>query len=189
MAAVDENLDLPKPVQRYKISRASQRGRPTGRHLTAGGLPRKIIPGKVLAFKKLGIGQKLTTLFTWLGRDSIHIKKILSCQALLKKEHIEHISLSNLKDSFSDKDVKIAILSKYCEPGVLEKLTGIIAEKQEGNIYHCDVCGKLAEEDTVRCDSCLIWYHFECVQYERQKQWFCSICLPQDKDYVFEVSN
>ena len=57
-------------------------------------------------------------------------------------------------------------------------------------LYLCDICKQNCEEislafqdNSIKCDSCLQWYHFDCVNIsndseipEQNEKWYCSDC-------------
>ena len=60
--------------------------------------------------------------------------------------------------------------------------TDVCIETNQVEDCVCIVCDTEAGDDTICCDSCNVWCHFECVQIEKQSiqtidKWFCPICV------------
>ena len=62
-------------------------------------------------------------------------------------------------------------------------LEGVVAAVIDNPCYYCGRCTKPIRDETdnsILCDSCLIWYHYKCVNIKKQpksKHWFCRSCF------------
>ena len=63
----------------------------------------------------------------------------------------------------------------------LDSLESIIEKKIEKDYFTCNFCSEKAVGSTVQCETCLCWFHMNCVEGNMSKinkndPWFCCDC-------------
>ncbi|KAJ8685680.1 hypothetical protein QAD02_021473 [Eretmocerus hayati] len=98
---------------------------------------------------------------------------------------VQHIDAKELPDFCAEEDANYQILMQYFEIGAVRYLERQIQLKIGFNRYTCGVCSNEVVSNTVRCDRCLIWYHYKCVDFKPlgkraknqvEESWFCDPC-------------
>ena len=99
---------------------------------------------------------------------------------LLKYVHPERISYSFM---FRDDHVHLQSCKKYFTDDGWLAMQNVVETVKKNPAWYC---GRLvhmpindANEDSVQCDSCLVWFHFKCANLKtapKCKNWFCRWC-------------
>ncbi|XP_031778291.1 uncharacterized protein LOC116416066 [Nasonia vitripennis] len=156
------------------------RGRPLGTiQKTLCGAP--LVPN-CQTYEDMSDFKKAKLLLYLLGNDKLSLLNILDFSYRLQKEDVIKINEKNLKDTFIDSKVDISILERYTTKDYLKYLNKIVKQKRKKNIFICDLCFQEADDLTIQCDTCLMWYHFTCVKVEakdlkKNEPWFCVACV------------
>ena len=84
-----------------------------------------------------------------------------------------------------DENVCLGSIQKYfCADVWLSILQAVECVKKHP-VWYCGACTSAImddSEDSIMCDSCLIWHHFACTslrQRPKSKVWFCHTCRAQ----------
>ena len=152
---------------------ARSRGRPQkSKKVRVCGAP---IKPKEQRYEKMTFISKVKTLLRQLVASE-DIPNILNGELIIKKEDLQHLDAENLSDTFIDSSVNINVLRKYLKPDALEFLEQLI-EKKDKEEFTCDVCRRDTEGESVQCETCLCWFHCDCVNFKRSSDsWFCTHC-------------
>ena len=160
-----------------------KRGRPKGAEVTVIGLPKckkkKDNLQTLKPFSKLSPLKKdeiiLTSLTTKLAAaEALAGKKILSSTDIN--------TLYEIPDSIKDdENVDIDRVQKYFDKEAWLNVLAM-AEKKKAIGWTCAVCSKVINdecEDSIACDRCLLWSHFQCTSLKtrpKHRNWFCKSC-------------
>lgn len=125
--------------------------------------------------------QKVKMILQFLG-DRNYVANLLEKGSNVKMDHLKHINETNLSDFFMEKYVDIDVLKFNCDPDALDYLKAVIKKKRECGIYTCPLCNDECGIDTVQCNYCHVWYHFNCVNLQDKYidtdlAWYCDKCL------------
>ena len=178
--------DLSKVVFEADINEKKNRGRPAGTVKTERLIGAPSLKKKPYSKKKQI--EKAILLIKMIADPKI-IPNILERSYKLSVEDISSIDKNTLSDTFVDDQVDITILSyfEYIDENCFKKLKKIVKLKVEkfttkkkgksSYIFTCNICSKEADDETVFCESCLMWFHIKCAHYVKTKgDWFCSKC-------------
>lgn len=105
----------------------------------------------------------------------------LSRKGLIEEDQVE-IMPERVTASCLDENVCLSSCRKYFTSDAWLALEGVVAAIATNPCYFCGRCTNPINDDTensILCDSCLIWYHYRCVNIKKQpksKHWFCRSC-------------
>lgn len=90
-------------------------------------------------------------------------------------------SLHEISDAIQDKEnLDVYPVQKYLSKEAWLEVLTLIKKKEMG--WCCAVCTKLINddcEDSIACDNCLLWYHFNCTSVAKRpknRDRFCKSC-------------
>ena len=115
-------------------------------------------------------------MLRWFVDEQV-VQKALKGKKIEEREiesRPEYVSPSCLDDNICLEEVR----RYFTEEGWL-LLQDVVAVLQQNPKWHCARCLREANEGTICCDSCLQWYHFECVGLKdsyKSRRWFCRPC-------------
>ena len=74
-----------------------------------------------------------------------------------------------------------SIWMKYFTQDGWLTVQNVVEAIKKNPAYYCGSCTLPIndEEDSIQCDSCLVWYHFQCVNLKQRPKcavWFCRSC-------------
>ena len=193
-----ENLK-PPPIMR-------KRGRPKGAEKTVIGLPRcKRFKGdqvrKPVAFLKKTTANREEGWWAMMLRVFVsymynlyfsvvmlswfldrHVKEaVLARKRLVLEEDVE-VRPERIPATCLDEDVCIQSIRKYFSTDAWCTLTNVLDVLRSNLVWYCGLCAKEMcdeTENSIKCDSCLTWFHFQCVGIKtgpKAKEWFCRHC-------------
>ena len=100
---------------------------------------------------------------------------------LITEQDIES-NVHRISDAVRDKEnINIHRIEKYFEENAWLSLLAIM-EKKEKCKWTCLKCKAVIStkvEDSIHCDRCLLWCHFQCVPIKKRpkiKNWYCNTC-------------
>jgi len=160
-----------------------KRGRPKGAEVTVIGLPK--CKKKNDNLQTLKPFSKLTPL----RKDEIILTslttKLAAAEALAGEKILSSTDINTLyeiPDSIKDdENVDIDRVQKYFDKAAWLNVLAI-AEKKKAIGWTCAVCSKVINdecEDSIACDRCLLWTHFQCTSLKtrpKHRNWFCKSC-------------
>ncbi|CAB3995110.1 zinc finger SWIM domain-containing 1-like [Paramuricea clavata] len=159
-----------------------KRGRPKGADLTVIGIPRKRKEkkssgkDKPTPFMKKHATDKDKVMLSWLlSKDDV--TSALS-GGIIDETAVE-VRPEKVHPGLIDENVNVSRLRPYFNKDAWLLVNQIIAQVRQDPTWLCNVCKCDVEEDCVSCDSCLNWFHFECVTLKnapKAKYWFCRKC-------------
>ena len=106
---------------------------------------------------------------------------VLARKRLVEEEDVE-IRPERIPSSCLEEDVCIQSVQKYFSKDAWSALTNVLDVLRSNLVWYCGVCAKEINdetEDSIKCDSCLIWFHFQCAcikKCPKVKEWFCRHC-------------
>ena len=100
---------------------------------------------------------------------------------LIEEEEVEtrpeHVSASCL-----DKNVCLRNVQKYFTHDGWKALLHVVEAVKRETVWYCGRCTNVInddEEDSIVCESCLVWFHFRCTGLKKApkaSKWFCRQC-------------
>ena len=106
---------------------------------------------------------------------------VLARKGLIQEDGVE-ILPEGITASCLDDQVHLDSCKKYFTQDGRLALQNVVKAIQKNPAYYCGSCTHPInddEEDSIQCDSCLVWYHFKCVilkQKPKSMAWFCRPC-------------
>lgn len=160
-----------------------KRGRPKGAEMTVIGLPKakkkKEKNDNIKPFCKLTPVEKDTAILRSLTSD-LTASEALMGKRILRIDDLN--SLHEIPDSIQDKEnLDIYRVQKYFSREAWLQVLDFIQRKEEIG-WCCSVCTKVINndsEDSIACDRCLLWSHFNCTSLKKKpknRNWFCRSC-------------
>ena len=180
----DELEDSRTLISTVKMSPTMlKRGQPKGAEVTVIGLPKakkkKEKNDKIKPFGKLTPVEKETTILRSLTSD-LAASEASQGKRILRSDDL--ISLHEIPDSIQDKEsLDIYRVQKYFGKEAWLEVLDLIRKKEEIG-WCCAVCRKVINdecEDSIACDRCLLWSHFNCTSLNKKpknRNWFCKSC-------------
>ena len=106
--------------------------------------------------------------------------------ALTRKQLVEECDVEVrpecVPSSCLDENVCLTSIRKYFTPDAWCAVMNVVESMKKNAVWFCGSCTKSICDDTensIVCESCLTWFHFECVSLKKHpkcKQWFCRKC-------------
>ena len=106
--------------------------------------------------------------------------------ALFQKKLIQEYSVevqpNKITASCVDEKVCMNSCKKYFSDDAWMAVMNVVSTIENNPMWYCGFCTKEIDdkaENSIQCDSCLVWFHFVCVKMIRapkQKTWFCTSC-------------
>ena len=81
-----------------------------------------------------------------------------------------------------DDNVCIRNIQKYFTNDGWKALLQVVEAVKKGTVWYCGRCTNTIndeEENSVVCESCLVWFHFRCTglrKAPKASKWFCRQC-------------
>jgi len=102
----------------------------------------------------------------------------IDCTNPVSPQHLR-LRPDELPSIILHEDVVLNVIKPLLTSAAWKKLTSAVRIRKRMSLWKCACCNRdTAETNCVECDSCLEWYHWECVGIERcpRNEWFCYIC-------------
>ena len=160
-----------------------KRGRPKGAEVTVIGLPKKKKKKEkndnIKPFCKLTPAEKDTAILRSLTNDLAASAASMGKRTL----HSDDLnSLHEIPDCIQDKEsLDIYRVQKYFSREAWLEVLDLMRKKEEIG-WCCSVCSKVINdecEDSIACDRCLLWSHFNCTSLKKKhknQNWYCKSC-------------
>ena len=175
-------------------------GRPKGAEKTVIGLPRKKRKqisqhhfSKSIQLIKKGVYHIATimsvfkhgvithpVILLWFVSPTL-AERVLARKWLIDEDQIEIIP-ERITVSCLDENVCLSSCKKYFTDEGWLALESLVAAIAKSPRYFCGRCTNPIDDDTkdsILCESCLIWYHYQCMNIKKKpksKHWFCRSC-------------
>ena len=100
---------------------------------------------------------------------------------LIEEEEVE-MRPERVSASCFDENVCLKNIQKYFSCDGWAALLHVVEAVKKHPVWYCGRCTNSISDDTensIICDSCLVWYHFKCTGLEKtpkSKLWFCRSC-------------
>ena len=125
----------------------------------------------------------LIVILSWFVDDEV-AARALKHNDLIEEEDVE-CKPERLPDSILDENVDIHLVRKHFTADAWILVQEVFKQKSTQVAWICHSCHHdLHSEQSIVCDSCLLWFHFKCVGLMRQpkcKNWFCRSCTAKAK--------
>lgn len=125
---------------------------------------------------------KIRTMMKWLNINDNIINSCINNEHKVQVKDIDY-NIERLQDSFMEEEIDINLLQPYFTNGTWRKFVKSVEAKKKKNVWICNLCNKICEDEAIFCNSCCCWFHKVCSSVNRKpkaKFWFCSNC--QNKD-------
>lgn len=122
-------------------------------------------------------------ILSWFIDEKV-AERALKHNDLIQEEDVE-CKPERLPDAVLDENVDIHLVRKHFTTDAWVLVQEVFKQKSSHNAWICHSCyHDLHSEQSIVCDSCLLWFHFKCVGLVRQpkcKNWFCRSCIAKVK--------
>ncbi|XP_031779885.1 uncharacterized protein LOC100679388 [Nasonia vitripennis] len=132
-------------------------------------------------YRCMNVVDQSKTMLNWMQFLKEKIRNLTLSECVLE---ITDIDNAHLPDSFLDEDVDICILQNFMKKSAFEQLQQRVQDKKTKQKFTCIKCSKSVHTNCIQCDSCLLWFHYSCVNIEVPKNalyfsdhdWYCCKC-------------
>lgn len=169
------------------IKPTNKRGRPKGKKLNFIGLPKKMKIASTSNSSKFNDKtdfEKSKIIFSWF----LPLTRVSKFSISDKLTFID-VNLQDIPCLFYNDEVNLNVLKSFMDADAFKHLNDLVIENRE-NVnwvcYHClnDLATSQRKDKkastAIMCDSCLKWFHFECVKkvvlVDDVGEFFCSKC-------------
>ncbi|CAI8036419.1 hypothetical protein GBAR_LOCUS20403 [Geodia barretti] len=127
--------------------------------------------------------ERTLVILSWFVDEKV-AERALKHNDLIEEEDVE-CKPERLPDSVLDENVDIHLARKHFTTEAWMLVQEVFKHKSVHMAWICHSCHhNLHFEQSIICDSCLLWFHFKCVGLVRQpkcKNWFCRSCTAKAK--------
>ena len=84
-----------------------------------------------------------------------------------------------------DENVYLQSCRKYCSEDAWLAITSVVEAIRVNPVWYCGRCTNPILDETessIVCDSCLMWFHFKCLNLKQSPKstvWFCRSCYAE----------
>lgn len=115
---------------------------------------------------------------SWFVDKEVAENAIKHCR-LIEEEDVE-CKPERVPDAVVDENVDIHLVRQYFSTDAWMLVEDVVKHKKKKMVWTCHSCfHDLHTEQSIVCDSCLLWFHFKCVGLTRlpkSRNWFCRSC-------------
>ena len=115
---------------------------------------------------------------SWFVDEKI-LDSAIKHNQLIQEEEVE-CQPEKVSDAVVDDNVDVHVVRKYFTNDAWMVVEEVMKLKLDKMNWICHSCSHdLHTEESIICDSCLLWYHFTCASLIRKpktKNWFCREC-------------
>ena len=162
-----------------RIISVRKRGHPGGKINTAIGLPikkRKI--DRPVPFIKKPYSDCDLQCIQWFVDGEVATEVVQKNRILTEADCEQNPSAIPSWDL--DENFSIRWMRRYMEADAYKTLLHVVAEKEKDPVFECGTCEAETEGTAcIQCDSCLMWFHLNCVGKKyppKTASWFCQAC-------------
>ena len=120
---------------------------------------------------------------SWLVEDKI-IQEAITGTAIINEEDVEKRP-EKVPASILDENVCLISCRKYFTHDAWDIVEEVMRCVQKNPLYYCGCITNPINDETensIYCDSCLLWYHFKCITTVT-KHWFCLSCYSETSHF------
>ena len=125
----------------------------------------------------------LIVILSWFVDKPI-VDRAIKQHQLIKEEDVE-CKPERVTEAVVDENVDIHLVRKYFTSDAWMLVEEVVKHKSTKMTWTCRTCfHDLHTEQSIICDSCLLWFHCRCVGLKRLpkcRNWFCRSCFAEAK--------
>ena len=105
------------------------------------------------------------------------------CHKIIIEEDVVEIRPEKVTPACLEPQVCVDVCRKYFTKDAWLVVKDVISTIKRDPKWYCGRCSKQINDDiesSIQCDSCLLWFHFECIGIHtkpKYKVWFCTCCM------------
>ncbi|KAL8610953.1 hypothetical protein ACOMHN_042569 [Nucella lapillus] len=103
----------------------------------------------------------------------------LNIQLLIGEEDVEQDPIA-IPEACLDDSVNVDRLHRYFDGDGWTAVQHVYQQKSQDPHWECLQCQQdLHTQDSIRCDSCMMWFHLTCQSLRsapKKKYWYCGSC-------------
>ena len=122
----------------------------------------------------------IPVMLSWFV-DQCKIDPVLRKGKLIEESEVE-CRPERISSAILDESVDVHLIRHYFTNDAWLIVQDVLKRKREGHVWICKGCNHDLDEDVseaILCDSCLEWFHFQCVgivKQPKQRNWYCRQC-------------
>ena len=99
---------------------------------------------------------------------------------LIEEDRVE-CRPERIPDSVMDENIDVCLVRPYFSSDAWMLLDTVLKTKAKKMVWTCKVCHHdLHSVESIICEACLQWYHFQCIGLKTQpkaRNWICRSCF------------
>ena len=118
-------------------------------------------------------------ILSWFVETHVATEAVNGTQ-IIQEEDIE-MRPEKVSTSCIDENVCVDICRKYCTQDAWSAIKSVVSILHEHPTWYCQRCTLEIDDDvqsSIVCESCLVWYHFQCIGIKNAKHG-CIACAMQ----------
>ena len=125
-------------------------------------------------------------ILTWFVDLQI-AKDAIDGSRIIEEDDVE-MRPEMVSSSCTDENVCLDMCRKYCTREAWAAINSVVSIIQANPTWYCGRYTREIiddEQNSVVCESCLVWYHFNCVGLKRspkRRVWICRSCFEESAD-------
>ncbi|CAD6204162.1 GSCOCG00009894001-RA-CDS, partial [Cotesia congregata] len=158
----------------------SRRRRDKGRQLRPIGLPLRKMSSNSKTFENRKTPAQSVMFLSMIISERSLINDIVLGRKKISENDLKHLESTNISDALASTLITNDLIEKFFEPNAFVVYQKIIENKLVSNNWTCKECQrKLENNNSIECDLCLYWYHWNCVGVTEEivTEWLCPKCL------------
>ena len=122
----------------------------------------------------------IPVMLSWFV-DQCKIDPVLRKGKLIEESEVE-CRPERISSAILDESVDVHLIRHYFTNDAWLIVQDVLKRKREGRVWICKGCNHDLDEDVseaILCDSCLQWFHFQCVgivKQPKQRNWYYRQC-------------
>ena len=112
------------------------------------------------------------------------MERAIKQHVLIEEEEVE-CRPERVSAAILDDTVDICLVRNHFTQDAWMVVEDVIQRKSKNMVWTCQTClHDLHSEESIICESCLLWFHFRCVgltKLPKLKNWFCRACYTAAK--------
>ena len=124
----------------------------------------------------------IAVIISWFVDKKI-AERALRAHQLIEEDQVE-CRPERIPAAVVDENVDVHLVRRHFSSDAWVLIESVVKQKAKMK-WTCQTCyHDLHTEQSILCDSCLLWFHFRCVGLTRQpktRNWFCRSCFAASK--------